>query len=109
MDRMTPVVLVLLFALMLLALPAAYGLGRSSVLVPPDRAGEIAERDRFIGRLRDLAEQHRETAPHLAALIVDEVEHRRAVEGERPESFGPFSDPRTWGPDGPEPSGRPGA
>ncbi|CAM3579323.1 hypothetical protein [Nocardioides zeicaulis] len=99
---MFPVVLVLFLVLMVLALPAAYGLGRSSVLVPPDRAGEIAERDRFIGRLRDLAEQHRETSPELAALVIDEVDHRRAVEGERPESFGPFSDPRTWGPDGPE-------
>lgn len=104
---MLPAVLVLFLVLLVLALPAAYGLGRSSVLVPPDRAGEIAERDRFIARLRDLAEQHRETSPGLAAEIIDEVDHRRAVEGVRPESFGPFSDPRTWGPDGPEGSAGP--
>ncbi len=99
---MMPVVLVLFLALIVLALPAAYSLGRGSVLVPPDREGEIAERDRFIDRLRTLADQHRGSSPELAALIVDEVDHRRAVGGERPEAFGPFSDPRTWGPDGPE-------
>lgn len=99
---MSPAAVLLLLVLLVLALPAAYALGRGSVLVPPDREGEIAERDRFIDRLRDLADAHRESSPELAALIVDEVDHRRAVGGEVASSFGPFSDPRTWGPDGPE-------
>jgi hypothetical protein len=67
------------------ALPVAFWLGRTST--PPAPAGadprELAERDAFIEQLRELAWQHRDVSPELSTIVIDEItaHHRRISRG----------------------------
>ncbi len=66
----------LFLALAALAVPIAYWLGRNTAPVPPVPAAELAERDAFIEQLRELAWQHRDIAPELSTIIIDEITTR---------------------------------
>ena len=80
---MLPMLVVLL---LVVALPTAYFMGRSSA--PPSlpsfaAPAELAERDAFIEQLRELAWQHRDISPELSTIIIDEIarHHRRPPGG----------------------------
>ena len=67
----------LLFLLfVVLALPAAFWLGRSTApRLPASHAG-LAESDAFIEKLRELAWQNRDVSPELSTIIIDEITQR---------------------------------
>ena len=83
---MLPMLVVLL---LVVALPTAYFMGRSSAppsvapTAPPAPPAELAERDAFIEQLRELAWQHRDVSPELSTIIIDEIarHHRRPPGG----------------------------
>ena len=78
-----------LFLLIFLVLVgAAFWAGRMSVggaATPPVATAaprELAERDAFIEQLRELAWQHRDVAPELSTIIIDEITtHHRRLSG----------------------------
>ncbi len=83
-----PLVMVIFLALVVVAMPTAYWLGRSSALAPmgPPPGAQplaVAERDAFIEQLRELAWQHRDVSPELSTIIIDEISthHRRLSSG----------------------------
>ena len=80
---MLPMLVVLL---LVVALPTAYFMGRSSAppsVTSPAPPAELAERDAFIEQLRELAWQHRDVSPELSTVIIDEIarHHRRPPGG----------------------------
>lgn len=79
-----------LFLLIFLVLVgAAFWAGRMSAGGPPTppvaptaAPRELAERDAFIEQLRELAWQHRDVAPELSTIIIDEITtHHRRLSG----------------------------
>lgn len=79
---------VLLLALLGVALPLAFWLGRLTAPaapppVSPASPDALAERDAFIEQLRELAWQHRDVSPELSTIIIDEIStrHRRLPGG----------------------------
>lgn len=74
---------VLFLALLAVALPVAFWLGRSTAPPVPASADALAERDAFIEQLRELAWQHRDVSPELSTIIIDEIStrHRRLPGG----------------------------
>lgn len=79
---MTPVLLIFL-ALVAVAVPTAFWLGRSTAPLPTASPDALAERDAFIEQLRELAWQHRDVSPELSTIIIDEIStrHRRLPGG----------------------------
>ncbi len=47
--------------------------GRSTAPMSLDLGAEIERRDRFIEELRETTWQHREIAPELATIVLDEI------------------------------------
>ena len=74
---------VLFLALLGVALPLAFWLGRSTAPTAPASPDALAERDAFIEQLRELAWQHRDVSPELSTIIIDEIStrHRRLPGG----------------------------
>ena len=73
---------ILLLAIVLFALVfggIGYLLGSLSTDKAPVDVAALAERDAFIEHLREVAWQHRDIAPELSTIIIDEVNtrHRR--------------------------------
>jgi hypothetical protein len=83
-DARMPLMMLLLLAVVV-ALPVAFWLGRTSTSATPAGADprELAERDAFIEQLRELAWQHRDVSPELSTIIIDEIttHHRRQSGG----------------------------
>ncbi len=83
-----PLVTLIFLALVAVALPTAYWLGRSTAPASMDPGSSaqpeaLAERDAFIEQLRELAWQHRDVSPELSTIIIDEISrrHRRGLPG----------------------------
>ena len=78
-----------LLIVMLVLIGAAFWAGRRSVggaptpqVAPSAAPRELAERDAFIEQLRELAWQHRDVAPELSTIIIDEITtHHRRLSG----------------------------
>ncbi|MBC2932817.1 hypothetical protein [Nocardioides sp. zg-1228] len=68
----------LLVLLVVVAVPVAYWLGRTSAPAAPlaTDPAELAERDAFIEQLRELAWQHRDVSPELSTIVIDEIAQR---------------------------------
>lgn len=73
-----PIALVLL--LMVAAIVSGvlgFWLGRGTapvaVATAADRSGEVERRDRFIESLRETTWQHRDLAPELSTIVLDEI------------------------------------
>ena len=78
----------LLLPLFLVLVGVAFWAGRMSVggaptpITPTAAPRELAERDAFIEQLRELAWQHRDVAPELSTIIIDEITtHHRRLSG----------------------------
>jgi hypothetical protein len=77
-----------LLPLFLVLVGVAFWAGRMSVgaptpvVAPAAAPRELAERDAFIEQLRELAWQHRDVAPELSTIIIDEITtHHRRLSG----------------------------
>ena len=83
MGSMVLVFVVVLIGLAFWAGRLSAGTGSATPLPPPPARGELAERDAFIEQLRELAWQHRDVAPELSTIIIDEIttHHRRLSSG----------------------------
>ena len=74
---------VLFLALLAVALPVAFWLGRTTAPLATASPDALTERDAFIEQLRELAWQHRDVSPELSTIIIDEIaqRHRRLPGG----------------------------
>ena len=78
----SPILLFAFVLLVALSAGAGYLLGVSSANTGPSQTNAIAERDGFIEHLREVAWQHRDVAPELSTILLDEINtHHRQLPG----------------------------
>ena len=84
-------VLLVVVAMSLLLLPER--LERTRALQPPgpELRRSLAEHQRFVGDLRELVWQHRDLAPELSTIVLDEI---RTFQRRQAELDGPDGPPR---------------